>query len=206
MKKIVFSALAALMIGASGTQAATLLADGTFSAPNDLTRVQEGSTVYEFLELPNTLGMTAAVAQSTFSADGFVFAGFSHVKHLLEAFGFSGVTLPALGTYQTLGAGDAAGFAERLYSAHPTRSYIQAGFQNDLGHPVYICISGSGSCGLDSGEIVNFPYLVDGNPNSNVLMVREAAVAPVPLPATALLLAGALAGFGALRRWGGASQ
>jgi hypothetical protein len=71
--KGMLSALAGLVmgLGLSGGQAATLLPDGTFATAGDLTRVDTGSAILEFLDWSVTDGQSVATALANYSGAGF---------------------------------------------------------------------------------------------------------------------------------------
>ena len=85
------AALIAALVSATfyshAASAATLLADGTYQNANDLTRINNGSTVLEFLDLPLTTAQTPTQALATYGSAGFTLATASQVTALFDAFG-----------------------------------------------------------------------------------------------------------------------
>jgi hypothetical protein len=95
-------------------KAATLLADGTYSTPGDLTRIDNGGTVLEFLDLTLTDGgFNEAGALATFP--GFHLGTQAEVSALFSAFGIVYPLVLNPGDVVDLGApANAASFVSHL--------------------------------------------------------------------------------------------
>lgn len=86
---VVRSALlaAGLISAATSVSAATLLGTGTYLATDDLTRIDDGGTVLQFLDLTATIGQSASEAAAAYASAGFSVAGVDQMVALLDAFG-----------------------------------------------------------------------------------------------------------------------
>ena len=197
MKKFVSGAVAtfAALIAASTIQAATYIGDGTLSSANDLTRIDDGGSVFEFLDLTATAGMKAADAEAAYAGNGFSLATYADVTRLLDAFGFVAPTLPGLGARVGFSGGDDAGFIAALGDTYGNAAF--ASFDNGAGSTGYLCIS-MGTCspqnfvytygGFD-GHYALGALLVRSAPTSQPIVNRVAPTVPVPA-ALPLLLTG----------------
>lgn len=205
MKNFVSGAVAAItaIVAASTVQAATLLGGGTLFSTDDLTRVEDGGTVYEYLDLTTTQGMKVAAAQSTYGANGFTLAAFQDVERLLGAFGFTVPALPSVNGRAGFSGGDAAGFLASMGDTYGGATF--GSFDNGAGSSAYFCLS-LGACMPD-----NFVYNYDGFDGHyalGVLLVRDSsaslnlnrAAPPVPLPAALPLLLTGVGGMAYLAR------
>jgi hypothetical protein len=193
-------ALSAMLLAVSAlavcpAQADTLLGSGTLNNPNDLTRVQDGATIHEFLDLSATKGQTLIDSLAMYGGQGFRFANSDEVSGLYSAFGFSYVSPSPDGLVELFPTlAQSTNFVSYLGA---TVNDAAIGYLNDV-HvgQVYSCISSS-QCGpdnfvLDRAFIGNPTYL--GN-----YLVRDIA-APVPEPAPLALFSLGLLGFVAVRR------
>jgi len=197
-------AAAALSVFAVPAAMATgvLLGTGTLNTTDDLTRIQVGSNVLEFLDLSTTSGSTVSAAVSAYSGNGFHWATGSEVSDLYSAFGITYANSP--GAVSDLGAG----LAERTsFVGYLGQTAGQAGHSlgwiDDLtggGFHTYSCIA------IDSCGPLSFVYNVPDNYGIwpaefqvGVFLVRD-GVPAVPEPTTYALMAAGLAGLAALRR------
>jgi hypothetical protein len=169
-------------------KAATLLADGTYQNANDLTRINNGGTVLEFLDLPLTTFETPTQALATYGSAGFTLATASQVTALFDAFGIVYGFVP--GDVYDLGAvPNAASFVSHLGATQ--FGTLSAG-HFDAGFGSYFCIG----CAQNfvSNNNITFSSAIVGS-----TLVRTAAVvAPVPLPAALPLFATGLGAIGLL--------
>ncbi len=153
MKLATLCAFVLAMTASQGSPGATLLPDGTFRAPGDLTVVQEGSTVYEFLDLTASLNLNVNDAIAAFQSDGFSWADASEMTVLLSAFNIAysinpgdvSQLMPADGMSWTPGtfASATSSFLNHLGS-DPLNDISSAGFIDDLpvaGRSTYLVIN-----------------------------------------------------------------
>lgn len=153
MKFAALCAFVLAMMASQGSSGATLLPDGSLRAPGDLTVVQEGGTLYEFLDLTATLNVHVNDAIAAFQSDGFSWADASDMTVLLSAFNIAysinagdiSHLLPADGTSWTPDtfASATSSFLNHLGS-DPLNNISSAGFINDLpvaGRSTYLVVN-----------------------------------------------------------------
>jgi hypothetical protein len=173
-------------------KAATLLGTGTYQTTNDLTRINDGGTVLEFLDLTATDGgLTRAQAEAAYPT--FTLATVAQVTALFDAFGiafsFSAGVLVDLGAVP-----NAATFVSYLGATNlvtGSLGHFDAGGFTDP----YFCIS-TANCGP-----LNFVYDSPVNNNSANLgftLVRTGDIGATPLPAALPLFATGLGALGLL--------
>ena len=187
---------AALAMAGMAAQAGTLLGTGTLLTTNDLTRVQVGSSVLEFLDLSTSNGQSWTTALANYGGFGFTVA---HDSAVSELFGAFGIAFPGMGGVATVSATTAqsASFDAYLGLTAP-RASLGSYKDNAFGNS-YFCIS-TGGC-----SPTNFTLNADlsgGDGVVGVTLVRDggsASVVPEPGSLALLGLAG-LAAFAALRR------
>ena len=82
--------------------APVLIGGATLNATDDLTVIQDGAQVFQFLDVSITAGMSVATALATFGAAGFHWATGADVARLYGAFGITYQSIPT--TYVILSA------------------------------------------------------------------------------------------------------
>ena len=176
-----------------------LLGTGTLNTTNDLTRIQAGASVLEFLDLSATSGLSVSAAVSAYGANGFHWATGSEVSDLFSAFGITYSN--SAGAVSDLGASltDRTSFVGYLGETGGQAGH-SLGWIDDLtggGFHTYSCIA-INSCGPVS-FVFNVPDAYGIWPSDfqiGVYLVRDA----VPEPTTYALMAAGLAGLAAMRR------
>jgi hypothetical protein len=195
LKKILIAST--LLLCSSFSQAGVILADGTLNSAGDLTRIDTEGSIFEFLDLTTTQGLTAASASATYAADGFEVASFANLVDLFDSFGFTGAVLPGLGGISFLSGGDVAGLGSHL--GLTAGSWSIGTFDNGTGDLASFCFDTPSLCGADA-VIGNFDVF-NGAPNAGILMARTiGAPAAVPEPSAIALFSLGLFGLGLVRR------
>lgn len=172
-------------------KAATLLGNGTFLTPNDLTLIDNSGHVLEFLDLPTTVGQTEAAALATFSGAGFTLATAMQVSALFDAFGIVYNFVP--GTVVDLGASASARASFQSFLGATVSNSTGLGSLGDfdstgssMGTRSYFCIS-TGGCGPAS--FVNNFGLTPSTEIGITLVRTGTSSAETPLPAALPLFA-----------------
>lgn len=189
---------AALATPASATP--LLIGSATLNLANDLTVIQDGNQVLQFLDLPLTLGMTVANALGKYGGDGFHWATGAEVAQLYAAFGVTYQSVFNDVVFLRVPPGQAAAYTSYLGT---TFSDAAIGFIDDTtaaAFRTYSCIS-EAACPVGA-FVVNSDQLADSHPQFGVFLVRSTAI-PVAEPGTAALIGIGFAGIFALRRRGG---
>jgi hypothetical protein len=168
-----------------------LLGTGTLNNVDDLTRIQVGGNVLEFLDLSATSGSTVASAVSTYGGYGFHWATGSEVTNLYSAFGITYAN--SLGALSDLGATPAqrtrfVGYlGDSGYTGGQSLGWIDD-LTSDQFH-TYSCIS-IFSCGPES-FVYSAPATFRAWPADPVIGVYLDRVSTVPEPSTyGLMVAG----------------
>jgi hypothetical protein len=177
-------------------KAATLLADGTYSTPGDLTRIDNGGTVLEFLDLTLTDGgFNEAGALATFP--GFHLGTQAEVSALFSAFGIVYPLVLNPGDVVDLGApANAASFVSHLGATNLGTGSL--GFFDGPGFgDSYFCIS-TANCG--PLNFVTSTFFTVNAANIGFTLVRTGDIGATPLPAALPLFAGGLGVIGLLAR------
>ena len=189
-------AAAALAFAGVSAQAGTLIGSGTLLTTDDLTRVQVGSTVLEFLDLSVSNGQSWATALANYGSYGFTVAYANVVSELFDAFG---IAFPVAGGFAAVSATLAQSASFDAYLGETTGAGSLGSYQDGVNGSSHFCISTTG-CGP-----ANFTWNVDrsgGFSEIGVTLVRDGGSAnAVPEPGSlALIGLAALAAFAALRR------
>ena len=159
-----------------------LLGNGTLSSPNDLTRIQVGASVLEFLDVSVTVGNTVASAITTYSVNGFRWANGGDVGNLFSAFGFAYASVPGSGVNLITTAAQRINFVSYVGSGNQALGWI-----DDLttaSFHTYACI-GTGGVTCEA-FVTNTTSFWPTWPSVGVYLVRTA---PVPEPSAYLLFA-----------------
>lgn len=189
--------LLASVVPAPAMASSILLGTGTYTIADDLTRVQTGGNVLEFLDLSRTASQSVATAVGTFSAGGFRWATGAEVSQLFDAFGISYAVAP--NNSVTL-SGTTAGRVNFVLYLGETLPGASLGWLDDLTTSslhTYACI---GALVCSGGSFTdNTSSFWPADSAIGVFLVRDGAAA-VPEPATWLLLGTGLAAAAAKRR------
>ena len=194
--------LAATLIAAgTATQAATLIGERTHVTAGDLTRIDDGGALLDFLDLTVTTGQSVSAAAADYAGDGFSVATAAQITALLDAFNIVYAFVPGAATEMTAPAGMSASFVSYLGN---TAANAALGFYEDsssLNPSAYLCIS-TATCvpaNVTNDQAYASQYSIDGDGAAGTFLVR-AGVSDVPLPAAAPLLLAGIAGLTLLRR------
>ena len=174
-------------------KAATLLADGTLNVANDLTRINNGGTVLEFLDLTVTNG--AGEAGALIDHPGFTLATEAQVIALFDAFGIAYISPPP-NDFVVLSPDPAnvVNFVSHLgatnIAAGPASlgKFDAGGFSRS-----YFCIG----CAAAGSFVYNIDVTGGG---IGITLVRAGDIGSTPLPAALPLFAGGLGLIGLLAR------
>ena len=189
---------AALTTPASATL--LLIGSASLNLANDLTVIQDGNQVLQFLDLTSTQGMSVATAVGTFGGDGFHWATGNEVAQLYAAFGFSYESAAARITPLVVSPDGVANFTSYLGVTSDDAAAGWIDDHTDATFHTFSCISVS-ACRFGS-FVNNIAFGWPSEQRLGVYLVRSAAN-PAPEPGTAALIGIGLAGIFALRRRGG---
>lgn len=195
---IVVLSAASLATPASATP--LLIGSATLNLANDLTVIQDGNQVLQFLDLTSTQGMTIANAVSAFSGDGFHWASGAEVAQLYGAFGITYQSVVKDVIFLSVPSGQAAAYTSYLGTTFGNASIGWVDDNTDGSFHTYSCIS-IDTC-RSGAFVANNDLLRAAERNLGVFLVRSTAN-PVPEPGTTALIGIGLAGILALRRRGG---
>ncbi|CAD5370565.1 Putative secreted protein with PEP-CTERM sorting signal [Rubrivivax sp. A210] len=176
-----------------------LLGSGTLNTPGDLTRIQVGPGVLEFLDLSVTRGSTVAAAVNTYAPFGFHWAKRVEVSDLFDAFGITYASQANSVVSMAATVAQRSSFIDQLGSGS-----VVLGWLDDLttaSAHTYTCVSINAGCSPDvfSNNSPNFWPTFPGS-STGVYLVRAVPEAP-----TWAAMLGGLAGLALLmrRRWVG---
>ena len=189
---------AALTTPASATP--LLIGSASLNLANDLTVIQDGNQVLQFLDLTSTQGMTIANAVSTFSGDGFHWASGAEVAQLYGAFGITYQSVVKDAIFLSVPSVQAAAYTSYLGTTFGNASIGWVDDNTDGSFHTYSCIS-IDTC-RSGAFVANNDLLRAAERNLGVFLVRSTAI-PVAEPGTTALIGIGLAGILALRRRGG---
>ena len=189
-------AAAALAMAGVSAQAGTLLGTGTLLTTDDLTRVQVGSTVLEFLDLSTSKGQSWSTALMNYGSFGFSVA---FARDVSELFGAFGIVFPGMPGGVTVSATAAQSASFDAYLGLTFARASLGSYKDDVIGNSYFCIS-TGGC-----VPTNFTLNADlsgGDGVVGVTLVRNGGSAnAVPEPGSlALIGLAGLAAYAALRR------
>lgn len=217
-----FAASAVLLSGPLA--AATLLSPATLANPDDLTRIDDGGTVLEFLNLTATLGVSITDAVSTYVGDGFSLATEAQMISLLDAFGIGYAWSEGSAQFLPSTNAQRVAFAQSLGPTFDSGRFLRVlGFYDgppDLSQPPgfpfsYLCVSGDAVADTDQGQCspVAFSNNLVSDQSSIIgsFLVRNGGLVTdpdggssdpsvIPLPAAGWMLIAGLAGLGAVGR------
>jgi hypothetical protein len=173
-------------------KAATLLGSGTYQTTNDLTRIDVGGIVLDFLDLPLTTGQTPTQALATYGSAGFTLATDVQVSALFSAFGIAYGFAPGDVFSLSVDGPTAANFISYLgatqFGTLTMGQFDALGFGNS-----YFCIGCPASFVYNVGST-----LIAANIGSTLVRIED--VGSTPLPAALPLFAGGLGVIGLLAR------
>ena len=195
---IVVLSAASLATPASATP--LLIGSATLNLANDLTVIQDGSQVLQFLDLTSTQGMSVANAVGTFGAKGFHWATGTEVALLYGAFGITYQSVVADVHFLTVQAAQATAYTSYLGITGGDAAVGWIDDNTDASFHTYSCISVL-TCGFGA-FVANNTFNWPSEPRIGVFLARSAAN-PIPEPGTALMIGIGLAGIFALRRRSG---
>ena len=186
---------AALTTPASATL--LLIGSASLNLANDLTVIQDGNQVLQFLDLTSTQGMTIANAVSTFGGDGFHWAAGAEVAQLYGAFGITYQSVFNDVVFLGVPAPLATAYTSYLGTTHDDGAIGWIDDNTVGSFHTYSCISVD-VC-RNGAFVVSNDLLTDPSPGLGVFLVRSFAV---PEPGTAALIGVGLAGILVRRRRG----
>jgi hypothetical protein len=178
----------------SAANAGTLVGTGTFENPGDLTIVNTGGEILEFLDLMSTVGMSVDDALDEYDVDDFRWATGDEVSELYEAFdityAFEEKELVDLGLAPT--SPEATTFLSFINtSPNSALGWIDDYTTGD--YYTYSCVSVDGGCFPVAAFTISTESFWPTEPTIGVYLVRTSAL--IPEPSTGLLLGGGLLGL-----------
>lgn len=194
---IAAASIATCLLGATPAVAApVLLGNGTLNAVNDLTVVQNGGQVLEFLDLTSTQGLSVASALAIHGGDGFHWANRAEVATLYGAFGFAYGSTSQAAVILNVPLPAATSFVDYLGATFRTASlgWIDD-FTTDFYH-TYSCIS-IDTCSVN-GFVENTASFWPSTALAGVYLVRSQSFS-VTEPGSIAMISLALVGMFALR-------
>mgnify|MGYP001405728124 CR=1 FL=1 len=187
----------ALVSAVMSANAAVLLPDQSIYLPNDLTVVQDGGVIYQYLDLTVTYGVSASSAIADHASNGFRWATASDMATLLSAFNIKYSIAP--GNVSDLTPADGSSWTYSNFTAATSSfldhlgydpigaisaSYYAAGFINDLpmpGRSTYLYINSNAGLAFVSNQYSAFQAAGAGT-----FLVRNAV--SIPEPTTQMLM------------------
>ena len=184
-----YLAIAAIAAGAtlSGPVVAVpvLLGSATFNTADDLTVIQNGAQILQFLDLTSTQGTSVANSIATYGASGFHWATGVEVASLYSAFGFTYQSIPAAPAILTVSAANAANFTSYLGTTFGDAAFGWIDDNTNSVFHTYACISVS-TCNANA-FVENTGSFWPSHPSAGVYLVREQRN-DVPEPGTLPLI------------------
>lgn len=188
---------AAMTLSASAVAVPVLVGSATLNSANDLTVIQDGTQVLEFLDLTSTKGFSVANSLAAYGANGFHWATGAEVTQLYGAFGFNYQSIATTYAILNVPAANAASFTSYLGATFGDGAFGWIDDNTTSIHHTYACISVT-TC-TSNAFVENTGSFWPSRPEIAVYLVRSQ---PNQLsePATLMLVGVAILGAVGMRR------
>jgi len=189
---------ASAVVSAPALAAPVLVGGATLNATDDLTVIQDGAQVFQFLDVSVTAGMSVATALATYDAAGFHWATGADVARLYGAFGITYQSIPT--TYVILSASiaDTANLVSYIGTTLGDAALAWIDDNTASFYHTYSCM-GPTTC-MPNAFVENTSSFWPSNPEIGVYLVRAQSNI-VPEPGTLMLLGLVALGVATTRRF-----